>query len=115
MAGAHRSALDSGYVRSELPGEPTKEAASRTELRRKHTDPRAAADLVFLVQQIDDVESRGEGSTGAKVKLMAHAQVNLSVTWRMVPVGDGCSVRKDEIVTQPRTEDHVRAEASSEQ
>src|ERR1700760_2329197 len=56
------------------------EAAARSELRRKHADAGAVADLVDGVEQIDDVESQG-GRLGGRypIEVVRRAEIALGV------------------------------------
>jgi hypothetical protein len=57
------------------------DGAPRSELRGLDADPRAVAQFVFAVGDVDDVEPRRHLAHARCVKLMLHARIDLRIIW----------------------------------
>jgi hypothetical protein len=55
------------------------QAATRPILRRAHSDAGAVADLVLLVQGVDEIYARGQRTPPADVENMVDAEIYLGV------------------------------------
>src|SRR4029077_2139121 len=73
---------------SETLRQPGKKGPARTELRVADTDPRAVADLVDLVEQVEDVKAEFQTFVNAGVDRLNNAEVHLLIARQAVAVGD---------------------------
>ena len=79
-------------------------------MRREHADAAAAADLVFLVEQIDHVEACGESFPAEGAEILRQAGVDLRVGWYMPAIGNDLTAGQSRVFAQSRAEDHVGIE-----
>src|ERR1700722_12103870 len=102
-----------GSPRSEFPGYAPKESAPRTELGCKDADARAAADLIDLVRQVDDIEAHREGPGSPNIKCVAQAEVDLGVARRVVAIRNGGAVGERQIIAQSRSHQRIDTHPSA--
>ena len=87
MAGARRE-----WGTLEALGQTGEEGAPQTELRVADTHPRAIADLVDLIEQIEDVEAELEPFIEPGRDRLDYAEIHLLVAGEAVPVWDPARV-----------------------
>src|SRR5258708_11636613 len=95
-----------------------KGAAARPELGGADADAGAVADLVFLVEEVDDIESCGQRARARNGKQVRDAGIDLRVGRQMIAVryagaavGGGDTGGQRETRAQPRADQEVCAEA----
>src|ERR1700693_3358599 len=97
--------------------QPEEQSPSRPELRGTDTDAGAIADLVLPVEQIDDVEARGERAAPVQSEHVSRAEIDLHVVRQMLAVrytgtaiDRGLARRQFEICAQTRAQQEIRTE-----
>ena len=106
--GDHPSPLAWPDRSSEVFGYAREEAAARTELRRAHADAGAVADLIDLVEGVNEVGADFEPSQGPGLEPVREREVHLDVSWHVITVGDAIrtggaqAAAVDEIAADPR-------------
>src|SRR5215469_6475181 len=79
------------------------EAPARSEAWLPHADARAAADLVFVVEQVDDVEAHLEIAQRRQREGMRDAEIELRIARHVAAVRDHLPARQDKLFAQSRT------------
>src|SRR5437867_3327084 len=87
---------------SETLRQPGKKGPARTELRVADTDARAVADLVDLVEQVEDVEADFRSLEKAGGDRLNEAEVHLLIAWQAVAVWN-CAIGHAARVGGPQT------------
>src|SRR5260370_23896647 len=72
-------------------GQPGQESAARAELRVAHTDPGSVADLVDLVEQVENVEAQLEPFVEARLDRLNNTEIHLLVAGQVMAVRDSSS------------------------
>src|SRR5215472_6853540 len=67
-------------------GQPDEEGAAGTELRVADTHPRAVANLIDLIEQVEDVEAQLHSLIEAGVYRLNHAEIDLLVAGQAGPI-----------------------------
>src|ERR1700675_1973377 len=76
------------YRRSQRFGQPEEHTAPRPKLRRADSDAGAVANLVLLVEEVDDIETGGERARARNGKQVRQAGVDLSVVGQVRAIRD---------------------------
>ncbi len=76
-------------ARLEPLGQPGEESAAQPELRIAHPDPRTVADLIDLVEEIEDIEPQFEPLVDPGIDRLDDAEIDLLIARQTVPVGNG--------------------------
>src|SRR5882672_8449382 len=104
--------------RSQRFRQPKEEAAPWSKLRRADADAGAIADLVLLVEEVDDIETCGQRARTRNGKQVRDAGIDLRVRGQMIAVryagaavGGGYTGRQRETRAQSRADQEVRAES----
>ena len=67
-------------------GQPGEEGAAGTELRVADTHPGAVADLIDLIEQVEDVEAQLHSLIEAGIDRLNHAEIDLLVARQAGPI-----------------------------
>src|ERR1700739_1801860 len=62
--------------------QPGEEGAARAELRSKDAEPGTAANLIDLVEQVDDVKAELQPLVDAGIDGLDDAEINLLIAWQ---------------------------------
>ena len=98
--------------RLEALGQPGEKRAAQPELRIADADPRAVADLVDLVEQIEDVKAQFEPFVNPGIDRLDDAEIDLLELGRLFPLGTGPLVARRPLPAIRSAENKVRVEGT---